>query len=141
MASFLYDSFIHDVISGAIDLDTDTFKLMLCTSTYTPSKSGHDRRNDITNEVSGTNYTAGGAAATVTLTAAAGNSDIELINIADVSWASSTITARYGVLYKSRGGASSSDELVALLDFGADKVSTGGTFTVHMTTQFGINNA
>lgn len=142
MASFLYDSFIHDLASGQVDLDTDTFKLMLATSTYTPSKSAHNRRDDITNEVAAAGgYSTGGAAATVTLTAASGNSDIELYNMADVSWATSTITARYGVLYKSRGGASSSDELVALLDFGSDKSSSGGTFTVHMTTQFGVNNA
>ena len=141
MASLIYDSFWHDLARGNVDLDTDSFKLMLMTSTYAPSKSGHAKRSDLTNEVSGTGYTAGGAAVTVTLTAASGNSDIELFNLANVSWSSATITARYGAVYKSRGGASSADELCFLLDFGSDKTSTGGTFTVSMSSQFGVNNA
>lgn len=139
MASFFFDSYWDDVLKGNI-LNTDTFKMLLTTSTYAPSKSAHAKRSDVTNEVVGTGYTAGGAAATVTLTAASGNSDLELINIADVSWTTATITAAYGVLYKSRGGASSADNLVCLLDFAGTFTSTAGTFTVHLSTQFGIQN-
>jgi hypothetical protein len=43
-----------------IDFDTDTIKLALCTATYAPSATGHAAFNSVTNEVSGTNYTAGG---------------------------------------------------------------------------------
>lgn len=142
MTSFIYDKFWDALAKGAIDLDTDSFKLLLTTSSYTPSKASHDFRDDVTNEVAAAGgYSTGGAAATVTLTAASGNSDIELFNIANVTWSTATITARYGVLYKSRGGASSADELCFLLDFGSDKISTGGNFVVSMTTQFGVNNA
>lgn len=140
MASFYYDSFWHDLMQGNIVPSTDTFKLMLTTSTYTPSKSAHAKRSDITNEVSGTGYTAGGSTATITLTAASGNSDLELTNMADVSWTTATITAAYGVLYKSRGGAASADNLMFLCDFGGTFTSTAGTFTVHMTTNFGVQN-
>lgn len=140
MASFFYDSFWDDLMKGNVNPSADTFYMMLTTSTYTPSKAAHAKRSDVTNEVTGTGYTAGGAAATVTLTAASGNSDKEAINIADVSWASSTITARYGVVYKHRGGLATADELVAVLDFGADITSTAGTFTVHLTTQGGVQN-
>lgn len=140
MASFFYDSFWDDLVKGNVVPSTDTFKLMLATSSYTPSKSAHAKRSDVTNEASGTNYTAGGAAATITLTAAAGNADLELINMADVSWSTATITAAYGVLYKSRGGASSADNLVYLIDFGGTFSSTAGTFTVHLSTQAGIQN-
>lgn len=140
MASFFYDSFWDDLMKGNIVPSTDTFKLMLTTSSYTPSKSAHAKRSDVTNEITGTGYTAGGAAATITLTAASGNSDLELVNMGDVSWTTATITAAFAVLYKSRGGASSADNLVFVIDFGGNFTSTAGTFTVHMSTQFGVQN-
>ena len=56
------------------------------------------------------------------------------IQFGAVSWSSSTVTARGCVYYKSRGGASSADELVAYNDFGSDVSSTGGTFSVAAST-------
>ena len=140
MASFFYDSFLDDVMHGNITVSSDTFYMMLTTSSYSPSKSADAKRSDVTNEVTGTGYVSGGQAVTVTLTAASGNGDLELVNFADVSWSSSTITARYAVVYKHRGGAASADNLVALLDLGGNVSTSGGTFTVHMTTQFGWQN-
>ena len=61
MASLIYNSAIDEMARGDIDFDTDTFKAMLVTSSYTPNKDTHDFRDDVTNEVSGTGYTAGGA--------------------------------------------------------------------------------
>lgn len=60
------------VFNKEMDWDTDTFKLMLTTSAYTPAQA-HDYKNDVTNEVTGTGYTAGGAtlaSKTITYTAA-----------------------------------------------------------------------
>lgn len=129
MASFIYNSCIDDMAKGAIDFDTDTFKVMLVTSGYTANKDTHDKRDDVTNEVSGTGYTAGGATSACTVTKDTANDKVTL-SFAAVSWASSTITARGAVIYKSRGGASSADELVAFNDFGTDVASASGTFTV-----------
>ena len=61
MADVLYNSFKRDIMNGSIDLDTDTINVMLVTSTYTPDQDAHTKRSDITNEVSGTGYTAGGS--------------------------------------------------------------------------------
>lgn len=134
MASFIYNSFIRDVLTGAIDMDTDTFKVMLTTSAYAENKDTHTKRSDVTNEVTGTGYTAGGAATTVTVAAVdTANDDVE-ITIGAGSWATSTITARKAVIYKSRGGASSADELVAVIDFASDVISTAGTFTLTAST-------
>ena len=134
MADLIYNSFFTDLSKGAIDLDTDTFKLMLVTSAYTPTKT-HAKRSDITNEVTGTGYTAGGATlANVTVTQDNTN-DLAKFDADDVSWATSTITARGAVLYKARGGASSADELVKYFDFGSDQSSVGAAFTV----QFNAN--
>jgi len=133
MASLIYNSAVDDMARGAIDFDTDTFKVLLVTSSYTPNKDTHDRRDDVTNEVTGTGYTAGGVTSACTVTKDTANDKVTL-QFASVSWASSTITARGAVIYKSRGGASSADELVAYNDFGADVSTTAGTFTIAAST-------
>lgn len=134
MASLIYNSFIRDVLVGNIDLDTDTFKVMLTTSSYTENKDTHDKRDDVTNEVTGTGYTAGGASTSVTVAAIDTTNDDVEITIGAGSWTTSTITARKAVVYKSRGGASSADELVCVIDFGSDVVSVAGTFTLTAST-------
>lgn len=133
MASLIYNSCLDDMARGAIDFDTDTFKVMLVTSSYTPNKDTHDRRDDVTNEVTGTGYTAGGVTSACTVTKDTANDKVTL-SFAAVSWASSTITARAAVIYKSRGGAAGSDELVAYNDFGSNVSSTGATFSIAAST-------
>lgn len=133
MASLIYNSCIDDMARGAIDFDTDTFKVMLVTSSYTADKDTHDKRDDVTNEVSGTGYTAGGVTSVCTVTKDTANDKVTL-SLAAVSWPTSTITARGAVYYKSRGGASSADELVAYVDFGGDVTSTGATFSLGAST-------
>ena len=132
-------SSIRDAVTGAIDFDSDTFKMLLVTSSYTASKS-HAKRSDVTNEVSGTGYTAGGNACSVSVAAVDNtNNDVE-ISFTVTSWTSATITARAGVIYKSRGGASSADELVGYVDFGSDVSSTNGTFAVTVSTPLKFQN-
>ena len=139
MASLVYNSCIRDAVTGAIDFDTDTFKMLLVTSSYSASKS-HAKRSDITNEVSGTGYTSGGNACSVTVAAVDNtNNDVE-ISFTVTSWTSATITARAGVIYKSRGGASSADELVGYVDFGSDVSSTNGTFAVTVSSPLKFQN-
>lgn len=138
MASLVYNSCVDYVCKGSIDFDTDTFKMMLVTSSYTPSKS-HDFRNDVTDEVTGTGYTTGGNAATPTVTKDNVNNRVD-ISWTITSWTSSTITARAGVIYKSRGGASSADELVGYVDFGSDVSSSSGTFSVTITSPLRFQN-
>jgi malate/lactate dehydrogenase len=130
MANAIYNSFKKDVISGAIDLDTDTLKVMLVTSAYVPNIDTHTKRSDITNEVSGTGYTAGGATLTTPTVSQDNTNDLAKFDADDITWSTSTITARGAVIYKSRGGASSADELVAYIDFGSDKVSSSGDFII-----------
>lgn len=139
MPSLIYNSAIRDTSVGNIDFDTDTFKMMLVTSTYTASKS-HAKRSDITNEVSGTGYTAGGNAAACTVAATDNvNNDVE-ITFSITSWTSATITARAGVIYKSRGGLATADELVGYVDFTSDTTSTNGTFAVTISSPLKFQN-
>jgi len=58
----LYGNFFKALFNKEVDLDSDSLKVMLCTSSYTPDKDTHDYKNDVTNEVTGTGYSAGGAA-------------------------------------------------------------------------------
>lgn len=139
MASLIYNSCLNDMARGSIDFDTDTFKVMLVTSTYVPNKDTHTKRSDVTNEVSGTGYSSGGTASTCTVTNDTANDRITMA-FASVNWATATITARAAVIYKSRGGASSADELVAYVDFGADITSTADTFTVTFSSALTLQN-
>lgn len=133
MASLIFNKALEAWAKGLIDFDTDTFKVMLTTSGYTENKDTHDFRDDITNEVSGTGYTAGGNTATVTVTLDTVNDRVD-ISLGGTTWTTSTITARKAVYYKSRGGASSADEVIAVNDFGSDVSTTAGTFTLNAST-------
>jgi hypothetical protein len=138
MASLIYNSCLDDTVKGSIDFDTDTFKMILVTSSYTAAKT-HAKRSDVTNEVSGTGYTTGGNAAAATATKDNTNNR-EDITFAITSWTTATITARAGVIYKSRGGLASADELVAYVDFGTDVTSTAGTFSVTISSPLRFQN-
>lgn len=135
MASGIYTSFWNDMAKGNVDMDTDTFYGMVVTSAYTFNKDTHAKRSDITNEVTGTGYTSGGAACTVTVSAIDTTNDRQEIVLGSISWASSTITgARQLVVYKRRGGASSADELVCCVDNGADVSTSAGTLQATAST-------
>lgn len=138
MADVVFNSFKKKIMDGSIDLDTDTIKVALVTSSYTPDQDSHDFFDDVTNEVSGTGYTAGGAAL-ANKSVTADNTDNEgVFDADDVTWSSSTITARGAVIYKSTGTASTSP-LIAYIDFGSDKSSSAGNFTISWNSE-GILN-
>jgi hypothetical protein len=98
--STIYNPFRKHIADGTIDLNTDTLKLALVSSTYTPSTE-HSVWADITgggHEVAtGAGYTTGGVAlASVTLNRTAG---VVTLDAANPSWTALTKTFRYGVLY------------------------------------------
>jgi len=127
---------IHNFTSGSGGGTTTTtgsgnaFKVALYTSSAslgagTTAYSG-------TNESSGTGYSAGGAALTnVTPTT---SSTTALTDFADVTWSSSSITARGAVIYNSSTAAGSANRAVLVLDFGSDKSSSSGDFTITFPT-------
>lgn len=140
MASLIYNSYKLKLIDNStkIDLSSDTIKVALVTSTYTPSADNHDFFNDITNEVSGTGYTAGGATLASKTTTQDNTDDEAVFDAADVTWTTSSITARGAVLYKSTG-VSSTSPLIAYIDFGTDKSSDGGTFQITWNSEGIVN--
>ncbi len=125
----LYGPALKAAFNKEIDWDSDTIKVALCTSAYTPDQDAHDYFNDITGQATGTGYTAGGQALTSKTAVYTGSSNTLALDAADTSWANSTITARYAVIYGDTGTASTSP-LIAYVDFGADVSSTAGAFTI-----------
>ncbi|AFU87243.1 hypothetical protein Ccr2_gp074 [Caulobacter phage Ccr2] len=138
MASLVYNSMLHDLVNGDIAFDTDTFKVMLVTSAYTPNKDTHTRKNQVTNEVTGAGYTAGGQNSAVTITPDTAN-DREDLSFATVTWTSATITARAAVIYKDTGTAATSP-LIAYVDFGTDVSSTNANFAVSFSSPLRFQN-
>lgn len=130
VTAFLYGSVAAKLANKEIDWDTDTIKVALCTSSYTPAQDTHDYFNDVTNEVTGTGYTAGGATLANKTVGYTAGTNVTKFDADDVSWTTSTITARYAVLYVDTGGASSTDPLIGYVDFGADVSSSAGTFSI-----------
>lgn len=131
MADAIYNRFKSGLLAGDYDLDTagNTIKVALVTATYTPNIDTHEDFADITNEVTGTGYTAGGATLGSQAVTKDTTDDEGVFDAADVTWASSTITARGAVIYKSTGVASTS-LLIAYLDFGSDQSSSSGDFKI-----------
>jgi hypothetical protein len=122
-------SFKQQILLGEHDLDTDVIKIALYTSAA--DLGAATTAYTTSNEVVGTGYTAGGntlTGATVSLTGTTA-----FVDFADTTWTTATITARGALIYNS----SKSNKAVAVLDFGSDKTSTAGSFTV----QFPANDA
>lgn len=110
----------------------DTIKIAFCTSTYTPNIDTHENFDDITNELSGGGYTAGGYTLSgMALTLDTTNDRVKVDDTGNVSEAGLTGTSvRYGIIYKSTGTASTSP-LIAYVDFGENLTFAGATLAIN----------
>lgn len=127
----MYGSFLVKALNKEVDFDTDTIKIALVSSSYTPNQDTHDYWDDVVaNEVSGTGYTAGGQALTSKSVSYDSASNVIVLDAADAVWSSSTITARYAVIYDDAGATTAQKVLLGYIDFGSDQSSTNGNFTV-----------
>lgn len=129
MADVIYNSFKQKIMDGSIDLDSDTIKVALVTSSYVPDADSHESFSDVTNEISGTGYTAGGATlANVSITKDTTN-DWGKFDADDTSWSASSIIARGAIVYKS-SGTDATSWLICYKDFLVNKSSSTGVFTI-----------
>lgn len=124
-------SFKSEVLQG-VHLAADTYKIALFTSTATLDAT--TTVYSTTNEVVGAGYTTGGVTLSGYSVTTSGTTAI-LDWTTDPSWASATITARGALIYNS----TKSNKAVYVLDFGTDKTSTAGTFTVTLPTPDSTN--
>ena len=119
-------SFKVQILGGDFDFSsgtTDVFKIALFTSAATLGAT--TTAYSTTNEASGTGYSAGGNTLTISQVPTSSGTTA-FLDFADTTWSSATITARGALIYKSGGG----NPAVAVLDFGSDKTSTNGDFTI-----------
>jgi len=128
--NFMCTSFKKELLEAVHNFKNsggDTFKIAL----YTNSASFNAATTAYTtsNEVTGTNYTAGGN--TLTRVNPASSGTTAFTDFADTTWSSSTITARGAMIYND---TASGNPAVVILDFGSDKTSTNGDFTVVFPT-------
>ncbi len=127
----LCTSFKVQILGGDFDFSTgtaQTFKIALYASAATLSAA--TTAYSATNEVSGTGYSAGGNTLTISTTPTSSGTTAYL-DFADTTWTTATITARGALVYLANG---STNPAVAVLDFGADKTSTSGDFTIQFPT-------
>jgi hypothetical protein len=129
-------SFKVDILNGVHAFGTtvtrgstaaDTFKIALYTSSATLDST--TTAYSVTNEVSGTGYSAGGNTLSVSQVPTS-TSTTAWLDFADTTWSSATITANGALIYNS----SQSNKAVAVLAFGGDKTSTNGDFTIVFPT-------
>jgi hypothetical protein len=120
----------NGLANSVLDLDTDTIKVSAHTNTYAPNQDTDDFFDDVTNEVSGTNYTAGGA--TLTSPTVTRSTATVTFDAADVVWTQSGAgfsTARKFVIYKSTGTAATS-RLFSVVTADADVGNVTGDLTI-----------
>lgn len=132
MAHLVYNEYKKNIGNGTIDWDdntTTTIKILLVTSAYVPDDTNHTFRSDITGEVVGTGYVAGGVAMTSRTSARDDINNKGVYDALDTKFPSVTVTARGAVIYKDTGNPAT-DPLICYIDFLADKSSAGGDFDI-----------
>lgn len=115
-------SFKEEILKAIHDFTSDTFKIALYTNSA--SLGASTTAYTTSNETSGTGYSAGGA--TLTTVSPTNSGGVAYVDFNDVSFTSSSITARGALIYNS----SKANRAVAVYDFGADQSSSNSTFTI-----------
>lgn len=122
------NSFKQELLGGVHDLDTDTIKLALIkdtpAGTYGAATTNYSNVTVNTDEAVGTNYVTGGNTLTSPVISLDGATAI--IDFADTTWASATVSADGCIIYN----ASQGNAAIAVIDFGGTKTSTNGDFTI-----------
>jgi hypothetical protein len=125
ITSAICTSFKQELLVGTHNFTAssgNSFKLALYTSSATLGAG--TTAYVTTGQATGTNYTAGGSALTNVTPVASGTTAI--VDFADLTFGTATVTARGCMIYNDTNG----DKSVATIDFGGDKTSTAGDFTI-----------
>jgi hypothetical protein len=132
-------SFKQELLEGAHDFRVtggDTFKLALYTNdaSFTAATTAFTATNEVADSGS---YVSGGGDLTRVSPTIGGTT--AFTDFADISFSDATITARGAMIYNSTPAHTYTNPAVAILDFGSDKTSTAGTFTVQFPTADAAN--
>lgn len=123
-----YAEAIEAAFLKKVNFTSDTIKVALTTSSYTPDQDSHDEYADITNQVAnGNGYTTGGATlGSPTLTYTSG-SNLWTFDGSDVQWTSSSFSAAYAVIYDD---TATNKDLLILQNFDGTSTTTNATFAI-----------
>lgn len=128
ITSTLTNSFKQELFKGIHNFDQggspDTFKLALFTNAATLNAS--TTAYSTSNEVTGTNYTAGGSALTLKTGTPTLHGTTAVVDFNNLTFSNVTVTARGALIYNS----SDSNKAVAVIDFGEDITATAGDLTI-----------
>lgn len=133
MATFdlkAYGLFAKSLANKEVDLDSDTLKAMLCTATYVPNQDTHQYKSSVTNEITGTGYTAGGKTLTNVTVAYNPSTNALVLDADDPVWADSTLSAGVVVIYDDT--PATNKPLIAYGVFSETVSSTAAPFTVQL---------
>ena len=144
MASFNFTNLARSLAKADVDFDVHTFKVMLVSSVPTTTDTTGNQdvwafRSAVTNEITGTGYTAGGIAQAFTLdalTLVAGKQTITWTNIVN-GWTGATFSAAGAIIYRDTG-SSATDILLHFVDFLGTVTCTAGTFSITYSAPFSI---
>ncbi len=129
----LFDTWRDNRLDDTSAAVAGTLKVALVDAGYTPDQNLHDFFDDITNEVTGTGYTAGGNAAASPTYTLSGVGLITFDASDPATWAQDAAgfsTARRAILYYDTGTASTSRLVAYSDDFGADRGNVSGDFSI-----------
>lgn len=131
MSDLIYNKFKIYLGNDTIDMDNDTFKCVLLTSSHVPS-AGYEVYSDIANdEVIGDGYTTGG----VTLNNATWteSNGVATFDADDALWTNATFTARYAVIYDDTS-LLPDNVLLCMFDLGSDQFVNNGSFRIRFNS-------
>ena len=135
MALSFYDSSARDFATGVVAWVSGTYNILLMTSSYTFS-AAHNFRDDITNEVSGTNYSSGGLALDNKSASSANPSVLTADDEVIAQSGAGFSNGRKYAVAKILGGAASADPLLAYGAAGADFGNVAGALTLDVPSSF-----
>lgn len=127
-----YGMFLMGLGAAQFTFDSDSFKVMLTTSAYTPNIDTHEFKSDVTNEITGTGYTAGGKALTSVSWDYDSTNHRAVVSANNLLWTGVTFTTRRAVVYKDTGTAGTS-RLIGYIDFGVDKSPASEDWQISFT--------
>jgi len=136
MANIVYNKFKEQLFQGNVSLLSDTLKVALINSLYNPDADHNTYSVSLEPyEITASGgYTSGGKELTGKTITEVNIDNNVIFDADDVEWENSTISARYGVIYDATVSgvtiSGGTDNLVALIDFGSQKISTSGNFII-----------
>lgn len=141
MASANFRNLARNLALARHNFGSDTLKVLLVSSI--PSETNLDAwvsRADVTNEITGTGYSAGGIAQAYTLDALDTTNNRQSITLTNITngWTSATFSAVGAIIYKNSGTAST-DYLIDFVDFGGTVSCSSGSYSITYSTPIYIN--